>query len=300
MQASATTRMPDKSTTLPIACLFGTASAHPPRSTGKERDAESGLDYFYARYYSSTLGRFMTPDFDDLDDDDPEPVPYADPDDPQSLNLYVYVGNNPNIWIDFNGHVGDAGSDDVTEEMSGEAEEEAAAGASAGNGEDGYMLAAGSGSDYALGAPSDGTGANAVQGGALPHPVETVTVSDGSCSTDLCKQIASDLWKQLTNPTVPALHPMVYSKAHGKGERNRAAKPSGTGNEEKINKKARWNSKGKYWWMPDADGKEKRLPNYKPSKEQLEKAGLVAAGTAAGGIALSTVLETAGGLILAF
>lgn len=30
--------------------------------TGKERDAESGLDDFEARYCSSTLGRFMSPD----------------------------------------------------------------------------------------------------------------------------------------------------------------------------------------------------------------------------------------------
>jgi RHS repeat-associated protein len=29
------------------------------RYTGKERDAESGLDDFDARYYASTLGRFM-------------------------------------------------------------------------------------------------------------------------------------------------------------------------------------------------------------------------------------------------
>ncbi|MBN9617470.1 MAG: hypothetical protein BGO25_08230 [Acidobacteriales bacterium 59-55] len=30
--------------------------------TGKERDTESGLDYFGARYYSSSMGRFMSPD----------------------------------------------------------------------------------------------------------------------------------------------------------------------------------------------------------------------------------------------
>jgi RHS repeat-associated protein len=30
--------------------------------TGKERDAESGLDYFGARYYSSSMGRFSSPD----------------------------------------------------------------------------------------------------------------------------------------------------------------------------------------------------------------------------------------------
>ncbi|HWR35385.1 MAG TPA: RHS repeat-associated core domain-containing protein [Clostridia bacterium] len=31
-------------------------------STGKERDSETGLDYFGARYYGSNTGRFMTPD----------------------------------------------------------------------------------------------------------------------------------------------------------------------------------------------------------------------------------------------
>jgi RHS repeat-associated protein len=33
------------------------------RFTGKERDTESGLDYFGARYYGSTMGRFMSPDW---------------------------------------------------------------------------------------------------------------------------------------------------------------------------------------------------------------------------------------------
>ncbi|MGA9671014.1 MAG: RHS repeat-associated core domain-containing protein [Terracidiphilus sp.] len=32
------------------------------RYTGKERDTESGNDYFEARYYSSAMGRFMSPD----------------------------------------------------------------------------------------------------------------------------------------------------------------------------------------------------------------------------------------------
>ena len=31
--------------------------------TGKERDTESGNDYFGARYYSSSMGRFMSPDW---------------------------------------------------------------------------------------------------------------------------------------------------------------------------------------------------------------------------------------------
>jgi RHS repeat-associated protein len=68
--------------------------------TGKERDAESGNDYFGARYYSSTVGRFMSPDWSVQ----VEPVPYAKLDDPQSLNLYAYVGNNPLRTVDPDGH----------------------------------------------------------------------------------------------------------------------------------------------------------------------------------------------------
>jgi len=69
-------------------------------STGKERDAESGNDYFMARYYSSAMGRFMSPDWSAQE----EPVPYAKLDNPQSLNLYAYVLNNPLILVDTDGH----------------------------------------------------------------------------------------------------------------------------------------------------------------------------------------------------
>jgi RHS repeat-associated protein len=72
------------------------------RSTGKERDAESGNDYFGARYYSSAMGRFMSPDWSAK----VEPVPYSKLDDPQSLNLYAYVRNNPILGVDADGHEG--------------------------------------------------------------------------------------------------------------------------------------------------------------------------------------------------
>jgi RHS repeat-associated protein len=72
-----------------------------PRSTGKERDAESGNDYFEARYYSSAMGRFMSPDWSAKED----PVPYADLEDPQSLNLYLYMQNNPLGGVDADGHL---------------------------------------------------------------------------------------------------------------------------------------------------------------------------------------------------
>jgi len=72
--------------------------------TGKERDAESGNDYFGARYYASSMGRFMSPDWAAKE----EPVPYATFDDPQSLNLYSYVRNNPLSRVDADGHCPDA------------------------------------------------------------------------------------------------------------------------------------------------------------------------------------------------
>jgi RHS repeat-associated protein len=68
--------------------------------TGKERDTESGNDYFGARYYASSMGRFMSPDWSAK----VMPVPYASLGNPQSLNLYAYVGNNPLIHIDPDGH----------------------------------------------------------------------------------------------------------------------------------------------------------------------------------------------------
>ena len=68
--------------------------------TGKERDTESGNDYFEARYYSSSMGRFMSPDWSAQE----EPVPYAKLDNPQSLNLYSYTLNNPLILVDTDGH----------------------------------------------------------------------------------------------------------------------------------------------------------------------------------------------------
>ena len=68
--------------------------------TGKERDSESGLDMFGARYYGSSLGRFMTPDWSAS----PEPVPYGDLSNSQTLNLYSYVKNNLTTLTDANGH----------------------------------------------------------------------------------------------------------------------------------------------------------------------------------------------------
>jgi RHS repeat-associated protein len=75
--------------------------ATPLHFTQHERDTESGNDYFGARYYASLMGRFISPDWSSA----PDTVPYANFNDPQSLNLYAYAGNNPLIYGDSNGHV---------------------------------------------------------------------------------------------------------------------------------------------------------------------------------------------------
>jgi RHS repeat-associated protein len=79
------------------------------RYTGKERDAESGLDYFGARMYSSSMGRFMSPDWSS----NPVPIPFVHLENPQTLNLYSYVQNNPLSRTDKDGH------DDYTYDQSG-------------------------------------------------------------------------------------------------------------------------------------------------------------------------------------
>ena len=102
MQAQTSIRVPNACTTPPHVCLLSEASGYRSISTGKERDTESGNDYFGARYYASSMGRFMSPDWSAKY----EPVPYAQLDDPQSLNLYTYVLNNPLNTVDPLGHAG--------------------------------------------------------------------------------------------------------------------------------------------------------------------------------------------------
>ncbi len=62
--------------------------------TAKERDAETGLDFFGARYFSGAQGRFTSAD---------DPFNDQVANDPQSWNLYAYVRNNPLKNVDPNG-----------------------------------------------------------------------------------------------------------------------------------------------------------------------------------------------------
>jgi len=149
--------------------------------TGKERDSESGNDYFGARYYGSSMGRFMTPD--------PMGMTLADPTNPQSLNLYSYVLNNPLTNIDPTGLdcVQDNGDGTVTTNTGDCANEnEAAANAEhyincdgCTSGAAGANLDAATGSLYLTDANGNGIGGTTVSDFADPQgtPGTNVTVN---------------------------------------------------------------------------------------------------------------------------
>ena len=88
--------------------------------TGHERDSESGLDYMLARYYSSSLSRFMSVD---------PSKKSINPVDPQSWNRYTYGANNPIRYTDPDGKHNEEGHTKITngalkDKMSSEALEE--------------------------------------------------------------------------------------------------------------------------------------------------------------------------------
>jgi len=61
--------------------------------TGQERDYDTGMDYIHARFYASSMGRFLKPD--NL---------IGNMANPQSWNLYSYVNGNPVNFNDPTGH----------------------------------------------------------------------------------------------------------------------------------------------------------------------------------------------------
>jgi RHS repeat-associated protein len=74
-----------------------TSSGNHYKFTRKERDSESGLDNFGARYMSSMTGRFMSPD--------PVVITPERFYDPQQLNAFAYVRNNPTRLVDPTGMI---------------------------------------------------------------------------------------------------------------------------------------------------------------------------------------------------
>ena len=73
---------------------FGIADGLREQFTSKERDSETGLDYFASRYFACLQGRFTSADSF-----------VGSPMNPQTLNRYSYVGNNPTNFVDPTGHV---------------------------------------------------------------------------------------------------------------------------------------------------------------------------------------------------
>ena len=78
---------------------YGGLSSHtgpadvPQKFTGQRLDTSTGLYFYNTRYYDPSLGRFTSPD------------PFVqDPSDPQTLNRYSYVGNNPVNYVDPSGY----------------------------------------------------------------------------------------------------------------------------------------------------------------------------------------------------
>ena len=67
---------------------------------GKERDTETSNDDFGARYYSWRFGRWLSADWSAV----PVPVPYANLTNPQTLNLYAMVADDPESFADLDGH----------------------------------------------------------------------------------------------------------------------------------------------------------------------------------------------------
>ena len=64
------------------------------RFTGQERETESGVDYFKARYFNGAQGRFTSAD---------GPMVDQSAGDPGSWNLFAYGRNNPLRWVDPSG-----------------------------------------------------------------------------------------------------------------------------------------------------------------------------------------------------
>ncbi len=85
----------EECTTGPCAANPGVGAGQPRKFTGKERDAETGLDYFGARYYGSRIGRFTSID----------PVYTWNENlfDPQRWNRYAYARNNQLRYVDPDG-----------------------------------------------------------------------------------------------------------------------------------------------------------------------------------------------------
>ncbi len=251
----------------------------------KERDTETGNDDFGARYYTSRLGRWLSADWSAV----PQPVPYANLTNPQTLNLYAMVKDNPETFADLNGHDDD----------------------SSGSGGD---SSSGSGSGT-TGSPSASTvqpdnsspGANppATQNQSAqnkpdptaPPPPPTPDPAGVHTDPSLNPSNSNSNSSTTSSPADQTQAPME-SRAHGKGERNRTGTTDETQNAKPIRDK---DGKTTGWRLPTPDGKGKvktlewgTSRGLDPNKFQTAaKIGVIGAIGAAGAYAISTAPEWA-------
>ena len=73
---------------------FDLSNLNPYRYRSYRYDNDLGLYYLQSRYYDPSVGRFISPDS----------INYLDPNTPTGLNLYVYCGNNPVMYLDSTGN----------------------------------------------------------------------------------------------------------------------------------------------------------------------------------------------------
>jgi RHS repeat-associated protein len=105
--------------------ITNTCTQNAYKFEGKERDAETGNDDFGAREYSWRMGRWLSSDWSSV----PVAVPYANLTNPQTLNLYAMVSDDPESFEDLDGHAGAAVAEakEVLEVVAEAAPEEEAA-----------------------------------------------------------------------------------------------------------------------------------------------------------------------------
>jgi RHS repeat-associated protein len=173
--------------------------------TDKLRDQESNNDYFGARYFGSTLGRFMSPD--------PSGLYYANPANPQSLNLYSYGQNNPLTNIDPTGkdciHINnDTGNYEGTD--IGDCDNSTEALANSGHYVDGTVASlsynTGSG-NYSFSYYSYDQSSNAVaSNGIIAGAGQPITIP-----------LSADVLNYAMNQTTPLSGPYQYGNYTGKG-----------------------------------------------------------------------------------
>ena len=190
--------------------------------TQKERDIETGLDYFLARYYSSTQGRFTSPDeftggpdelYDFAETASDNPIFYADLSNPQSLNKYQYSYNNPLRYVDPDGHDPDSEVETDCCDQNPETQKRVATGAAIGaviGGAIGTVVGANAGSAAGAGAgtlaePGGGTIAGGVSGGVAGGASGAV---HGSAAGAVIGGLLGYAYDRLVGPSSPTALPV--------------------------------------------------------------------------------------------